>query len=192
MRIMGIDPGYAIVGVGLVDYDNVRFSLVEYGAITTPAELPFETRLRQIYDDMVGLITQYRPDAVAMEQLFFTTNRTTAIAVAEARGVLLLAAEQQGVPVFNYTPLQVKSAVVGYGKAEKEQVMEMTRRLLNLKSVPQPDDAADALAIAICHGRSATSLLNTERVFDLPTAALAEIRGGNRRGKPITYKEKKT
>lgn len=91
MRIMGIDPGYAIVGVGLVDYDNVRFSLVEYGAITTPAELPFETRLRQIYDDMVGLITQYRPDAVAMEQLFFTTNRTTAIAVAEARGVLLLA-----------------------------------------------------------------------------------------------------
>ena len=160
MRIMGIDPGYAIVGVGLVDYDNVRFSLVEYGAITTPAELSFETRLRQIYDDMVGLITQYRPDAVAMEQLFFTTNRTTAIAVAEARGVLLLAAEQQGVPVFNYTPLQVKSAVVGYGKAEKEQVMEMTRRLLNLKSVPQPDDAADALAIAICHARSATSLLS--------------------------------
>ena len=154
MRIMGIDPGYAIVGVGLVDYDNVRFSLVEYGAITTPAELPFETRLRQIYDDMVGLITQYRPDAVAMEQLFFTTNRTTAIAVAEARGVLLLAAEQQGVPVFSYTPLQVKSAVVGYGKAEKEQVMEMTRRLLNLKSVPQPDDAADALAIAICHGHN--------------------------------------
>ena len=164
MRIMGIDPGYAIVGVGLVDYDNVRFSLVEYGAITTPAELPFETRLRQIYDDMVGLITQYRPDAVAMEQLFFTTNRTTAIAVAEARGVLLLAAEQQGVPVFNYTPLQVKSAVVGYGKAEKEQVMEMTRRLLNLKSVPQPDDAADALAIAICHGHNGGSRL--------PTAAL--------------------
>ena len=182
MRIMGIDPGYAIVGVGLVDYDNVRFSLVEYGAITTPAELPFETRLRQIYDDMVGLITQYRPDAVAMEQLFFTTNRTTAIAVAEARGVLLLAAEQQGVPVFSYTPLQVKSAVVGYGKAEKEQVMEMTRRLLNLKSVPQPDDAADALAIAICHGHNGGSRL--------PTAALAEIRGGNRRGKPITYKEK--
>ena len=151
MRIMGIDPGYAIVGVGLVDYDNVRFSLVEYGAITTPAELPFETRLRQIYDDMVGLITQYRPDAVAMEQLFFTTNRTTAIAVAEARGVLLLAAEQQGVPVFSYTPLQVKSAVVGYGKAEKEQVMEMTRRLLCLREVPKPDDTADALAIAICH-----------------------------------------
>ena len=158
MRIMGIDPGYAIVGWGVVDYDNVRFSLVEYGAITTPAELPFETRLRQIYDDMVGLITQYRPDAVAMEQLFFTTNRTTAIAVAEARGVLLLAAEQQ--------------------------VMEMTRRLLNLKSVPQPDDAADALAIAICHGHNGGSRL--------PTAALAEIRGGNRRGKPITYKEKKT
>ena len=166
MRIMGIDPGYAIVGVGLVDYDNVRFSLVEYGAITTPAELPFETRLRQIYDDMVGLITQYRPDAVAMEQLFFTTNRTTAIAVAEARGVLLLAAEQQGVPVFSYTPLQVKSAVVGYGKAEKRQVMLMTQRLLHMKEIPRPDDAADALALAICHSRAATSLLNTDREFD--------------------------
>ena len=159
VRIMGIDPGYAIVGVGLVDYDNVRFSLVEYGAITTPAELPLETRLRQLYDDMRMLLEQYRPDAVAMEQLFFTTNRTTAIAVAEARGVLLLAAEQQGVPVFSYTPLQVKSAVVGYGKAEKEQVMEMTRRLLNLRAVPKPDDAADALAIAICHGHTAGSQL---------------------------------
>ena len=183
MRIMGIDPGYAIVGVGLVDYDNVRFSLVEYGAITTPAELPLATRLRQLYDDMRMLLEQYRPDAVAMEQLFFTTNRTTAIAVAEARGVLLLAAEQQGVPVFSYTPLQVKSAVVGYGKAEKEQVMEMTRRLLNLRAVPKPDDAADALAIAICHGHNGGSRL--------PTAALAEVRGGNRRGKKIVYKEKK-
>ena len=132
---------------------------------------------------MTELLTRYRPDAVAMEQLFFTSNRTTAIAVAEARGVLLLAAEQQGVPVFSYTPLQVKSAVVGYGKAEKEQVMEMTRRLLHLKAVPQPDDAADALAIAICHGHNGSSRL--------PTAALAEIRGGNRRGRPITYKEKK-
>ena len=173
MRIMGIDPGYAIVGVGLV----------EYGAIPPPAELPLETRLRQLYDDMRMLLEQYRPDAVAMEQLFFTTNRTTAIAVAEARGVLLLAAEQQGVPVFSYTPLQVKSAVVGYGKAEKEQVMEMTRRLLNLRAVPKPDDAADALAIAICHGHNGGSRL--------PTAALAEVRGGNRRGKKIVYKEKK-
>ena len=153
VRIMGIDPGYAIVGVGLVDYNNVRFSLVEYGAITTPAELPFETRLRQIYDDMVSLLTEYRPDAVAMEQLFFTTNRTTAIAVAEARGVLLLAAEQQGVPVFSYTPLQVKSSVVGYGQAVKKQVQEMTRVLLHLPAVPKPDDTADALAMAItfCH-----------------------------------------
>ena len=183
MRIMGIDPGYAIVGVGLVDYDNVRFSLVEYGAITTPAELPLETRLRQLYDDMRMLLEQYRPDAVAMEQLFFTTNRTTAIAVAEARGVLLLAAEQQGVPVFSYTPLQVKSAVVGYGKAERGQVMEMTRRLLNLRAVPKPDDAAGALASAICHGHNGGSRL--------PTAALAEVRGGNRRGKKIVYKEKK-
>ena len=178
MRIMGIDPGYAIVGVGLVDYDNVRFSLVEYGAITTPAELPFETRLRQIYDDMVGLITQYRPDAVAMEQLFFTTNRTTAIAVAEARGVLLLAAEQQGVPVFSYTPLQVKSAVVGYGKAEKEQVMEMTRRLLCLREVPKPDDTADALALAICHGHSAGSYMGRSRLEE--AIARSEARDARR------------
>ena len=121
MRVMGIDPGYAIVGVGLVDYDNVRFSLVEYGAITTPPELPFETRLRQIYDDMTALLTRYRPDAVAMEQLFFTTNRTTAIAVAEARGVLLLAAEQQSVPIFSYTPLQVNQRWSATAKLKKSR-----------------------------------------------------------------------
>lgn len=183
MRILGIDPGYAIVGIGIVDYDNLHFSPVEYGAINTPAGDPIEERLRQIYEDLCSLLEEYRPDAVAIEQLYFTTNQTTAIAVAQARGVLLLAAHQHGVPIFSYTPLQVKSAVVGYGKAEKQQVMEMTRRLLGLHAVPQPDDAADALAIAICHGHNGGSRL--------PTAALAETRGGNRRGRPITYKEKK-
>ena len=168
MRILGIDPGYAIVGIGIVEYDNIRFRLVEYGAI---------------YDDVSQILEEYKPDAVAIEQLYFTTNLTTAIAVAQARGVLLLAAHQKGVPIYSYTPLQVKSAVVGYGKAEKQQVMEMTRRLLNLRAVPEPDDAADALAIAICHGHNGVSRL--------PTAALAETKGGNRRGKRIVYKEKK-
>lgn len=184
VRILGIDPGYAIVGIGIVDYDNVHFRLVEYGAINTPAGLPIEERLSQIFADTTMLLEEYRPDAVAIEQLYFTTNLTTAIAVAEARGVLLLATNQKHIPIFSYTPLQVKSAVVGYGKAEKAQVMEMTRRLLNLREVPQPDDAADALAIAICHGHNGVSRL--------PTAALAETKGGNRRGPRVVYKEKKT
>lgn len=182
MRILGIDPGYAIVGIGIVDYDGVHFRMVEYGAINTPAGLPIEERLTQIYNDTSMLLEEYHPDAVAIEQLYFTTNLTTAIAVAQARGVLLLAAHQKGVAIYSYTPLQVKSAVVGYGKAEKTQVMEMTRRLLNLRAVPQPDDAADALAIAICHGHNGGSRL--------PTAALEETKGGNRRGKRTAYKEK--
>ena len=127
VRIMGIDPGYAIVGVGLVDYDNVRFSLVEYGAITTPAELPLETRLRQLYDDMRMLLEQYRPDAVAMEQLFFTTNRTTAIAVAEARGVLLLAAEQQGVPVRVQTAITMQQIAEPYIRNKAVRHLEKGR-----------------------------------------------------------------
>lgn len=184
MRILGIDPGYAIVGIGIVDYDNLHFRMVEYGAINTPAGIPIEERLAQIYEDACSLMDQYKPDAVSIEQLYFTTNLTTAIAVAEARGVLLLAACQKKIPIFSYTPLQVKSAVVGYGKAEKEQVMDMTRRLLSLREVPQPDDAADALALAICHGHNGGSRL--------PTAALAETKGGNRRGKRVVYKEKKT
>ena len=132
---------------------------------------------------MVILGIRYRPSEMAVEELFFVKNITTGISVAEARGVILLAAREKGLNIGEYTPMQVKQAVVGYGKAEKEQVMEMTRRLLHLKAVPQPDDAADALAIAICHGHNGSSRL--------PTAALAEIRGGNRRGRPITYKEKK-
>ena len=159
MRIMGIDPGYAIVGVGLVDYDNVRFSLVEYGAITTPAGLPLSKRLYQISQDMEELIGKLRPDVISIEELFFNTNITTGIAVAHGRGVILCAAEKCGVPLFEYTPGQVKLAVTGHGKAEKRQVMDMTRRLLHLKAVPRPDDAADALALALCHARSYTSRL---------------------------------
>lgn len=166
MRILGIDPGFATIGFGLVEADRGQVHMVTYGAITTPAGLPLSRRLYQIGTDMEELIGQLKPDVVSVEELFFNTNITTGIAVAHGRGVILLAAEKLGVPVFEYTPMQVKQAVAGYGKAEKRQVMLMTQRLLGMKEIPRPDDAADALALAICHSRAATSLLNTDRVFD--------------------------
>ena len=155
MRILGIDPGYATVGFGILDYQGMRFSAVEYGAILTEAHTDFCGRLGIIYEDMNYLLEHYKPQCIAVEKLFFNTNKTTGIMVAEARGVILLAAGQYGIPVHEYTPLQVKSAVVGYGKAEKAQVMDMTRRILRLEEIPKPDDAADALALAICHGHCA-------------------------------------
>ena len=154
MRILGIDPGYAIVGFGALDYTRNTFTTLQYGAITTKAHTTFEDRLSEIYDDMTQLLAAVKPDAMAIETLFYTTNQKTVIAVAEARGVLLLCARQAGVPVFEYTPLQVKQSVSGYGKATKKQVQEMTRTLLKLPAVPKPDDTADALAMAICHAYS--------------------------------------
>ena len=159
MRILGIDPGIAIVGFGLIEANAGQVQMLQYGAITTEAGLPLATRLYQIGNDMEELLRQCKPDAISIEELFFNNNITTGIAVAHGRGVLLYAAEKCGVPLFEYTPSQVKQAVVGYGKAEKRQVMDMTKRLLKLKAVPRPDDAADALALALCHARSATSLL---------------------------------
>ena len=159
MRILGIDPGIAIVGFGLIESDRGTMRMLQYGAVTTEAGLPLATRLVQIEDDMRALIRQLQPDEIAIEELFFSKNITTGIAVAHGRGVVLCTAERLGIPIFEYTPMQVKQAVVGYGLAEKRQVMDMTKRLLKLKAVPKPDDAADALAIAICHARSATSLL---------------------------------
>lgn len=159
MRILGIDPGVATIGFGLVEADRAKAHMVTYGAITTPAGLPLSKRLYQISNDMESLIGQLKPEVISIEELFFNNNITTGIAVAHGRGVLLLAAEKCGIPLFEYTPSQVKMAVVGYGKAEKRQVMDMTRRLLHLSSVPRPDDAADALALALCHARSFTSRL---------------------------------
>ena len=155
MIILGIDPGYAIVGWGVIEFNNNTHRPVAFGAITTEAHTDFNERLKQIYDDTVELIERSKPDALSIEKLYFNTNTTTAIYVAEARGVILLAARQANVPVYEYTPLQVKTAVTGYGKALKPQVMEMTRRLLHLKEVPKPDDTADALAIAITHTQAA-------------------------------------
>lgn len=159
MRILGIDPGVATVGFGVIESDRARQQMLQYGAITTPAGLPLATRLVQIGDDMTELIRQFQPDEIAIEELFFSKNITTGIAVAHARGIILYIAEKMQIPIYEYTPMQVKQAVVGYGLAEKRQVMDMTRRLLKLKAIPRPDDAADALAIAICHARSATSML---------------------------------
>lgn len=160
MRILGIDPGIAIVGFGLIEAERSQVKMLQYGAITTEAGLPLSTRLCRIERDMEELIAQLGPDAIAVEELFFSNNITTGIAVAHGRGVILCTAEKSGVPLYEYTPMQVKQAVVGYGLAEKKQVMDMVKRLLKLKAVPRPDDAADALAIAICHARSATSLLS--------------------------------
>ncbi len=158
MRILGIDPGYAIVGYGVVDYDNNRFRPVEYGTVTTPAGMPFPARLALIDRGVTEILEKYRPQALSMEKLFFNTNTTTAIDVAQARGVILLAAQRAGIEIREYTPLQVKQSVTGYGRAEKMQVMEMTRQLLGLKSIPKPDDTADALALAICHAHASGSL----------------------------------
>ena len=159
MRILGIDPGIAIVGFGLIESNRGSVRMLQYGAVTTEAGLPLATRLVQIENDMTALIAQLKPDEIAIEELFFSKNITTGIAVAHGRGVILCTAERLGVSIFEYTPMQVKQAVAGYGLADKKQVMDMTKRLLKLKAVPKPDDAADALAIAICHARSATSLL---------------------------------
>ena len=159
MIILGIDPGYAIVGYGVIEYKNNHFNVVDYGAILTDAGTPFNIRLEKIYDGLTAIIERHKPEAMAIEKLFFNTNQKTAIDVAQARGALVLAAQKNKVPIFEYTPLQVKQSVVGYGRAEKKQVQEMTRRILALEKVPKPDDTADALAMAICHAHASGSLM---------------------------------
>ncbi|MEC2345887.1 crossover junction endodeoxyribonuclease RuvC [Paenibacillus barengoltzii] len=156
MRILGIDPGIAIVGFGFIDKQGNKVTPVQYGCIQTEAHTPEEERLMHVYEAMVQLIDKYKPDAVAFEKLFFNRNVTTAMSVSQARGVLVLAAAQKGLPIAEYTPMQVKQAIVGYGKAEKRQVQEMTRMFLKLQAIPKPDDVADALSVAICHAHSYT------------------------------------
>ncbi len=159
MIILGIDPGFAIVGWGVIEYKNSRFRTIAYGSIQTPAGTRLEERLNTIFEGIGQLINTYRPDAMAVEELFFDNNITTGIRVAEARGVILLAAERAGVALQEYTPMQVKQAVTGYGKADKKQVITMVTMLLGLAKPPKPDDTADALAIAICHAHSGGSRL---------------------------------
>lgn len=159
MVIFGIDPGYAIVGCGVVRYERGNFSLIGYGAVTTSKDMPFNKRLKKIYDDLSELLLRFKPDAVSMERLYFNTNQKTAIDVAQARGVAVLAVENAGIPLYEYTPLQVKRSIVGYGRAEKIQVQNMTKMFLKLDKIPKPDDAADALALAVCHGHASGSLI---------------------------------
>ena len=159
MRILGIDPGYGIIGFGLVEGNRNQFQLLRCGAITTPAGMDFSARLEIIYEDMRQLLEVAKPDVVAIEELFFGQNVTTGIGVAQSRGVILLAIRQAGLEVTSYKPSQIKQALVGYGNATKHQMQEMTKRLLHLQQNPKPDDAADAIAIALCHARSSTSLI---------------------------------
>ena len=158
MRVLGIDPGYAIVGWGVVDYAGNRFAPVDFGAVCTDAGVPFERRLDEVYAGVREVIERTQPEVLAIEKLFYQHNQTTVIGVAEARGVILLAAAQAGLPIYEYTPMQVKQAVTGYGKAVKKQVQEMTRILLHLPAIPKPDDTADALDIMIGKGPSAQSI----------------------------------
>jgi crossover junction endodeoxyribonuclease RuvC len=154
MRIIGIDPGYAITGFAVVDYNGNHFDLVKSGAIETKAGVPLPVRLTKIYDDMQLLVNEYKPDAISIEELFFNRNTTTAIGVAQGRGAVLIVAAKNNVPIYEYTPLQVKQGVVGYGRADKKQVQMMVKTILNLEKVPKLDDTTDAIAIAICHAHS--------------------------------------
>lgn len=154
MRILGIDPGIAILGTGIVDYESNKFKAVYFDAVTTDAKTPLEERIRIVYEGVTKLIEKYKPDAISMEELFFNNNAKTAFVVGQARGVCLLAACQKKIPIYSYTPLQVKQAVTGYGRADKNQVQQMVKTFLNLRAVPKPDDVADALAMAVCHAHS--------------------------------------
>ena len=152
MRILGIDPGYALLGYGVIDTDGRTSSAVDYGVIETKAGIPFPERLQRLHDGVSQLVEMYQPDCAVFEELFFYHNATTAISVGAGRGVAILAAQQKGLPLYEYTPMEIKLAVTGNGHADKSQVQQMVKILLNLKSIPKPDDAADALAAALCHG----------------------------------------
>ena len=168
MIILGIDPGLATIGFGVLKFDKNRFTTIDYGAVITPPHTPVHERLKMIYDGINELIKIYKPDDLAIEELFYNTNQKTIISVCEARGVILLCAHQNGLDINEYTPLQVKQSVVGYGRAEKQQVQAMVKHILNLEKIPKPDDAADALAIAVCHAHSKStnslySILNAKK-----------------------------
>ena len=154
MRILGIDPGYAILGYGVLDKIGNKFVTVAYGSITTDSKMEMPERLVALYDGLTGIIQTYKPDEASIEELFFNNNAKTAFAVGQARGVILLSAVQHKIPIYEYTPLQVKQALTGYGRADKNQIQQMTKSMLGLFEIPKPDDVADALAIAVCHGNS--------------------------------------
>ena len=167
MRVMGIDPGTAIVGFGIIDYEKNKYNCVDYGVILTDKDLNVEDRLEIVYDKLTKILKKYSPEYIAVEDLFYFKNNKTVISVAQARGIILLTAKQNKIPITSYTPLQVKMGITGYGKAEKKQVQLMVQKFLNLKEIPKPDDAADALAICITHINSLTSKLSSMNVINL-------------------------
>ena len=154
MRILGIDPGFGIIGFGVIDKENSGLSVIDYGVITTPKEMPFNERLRVIYDSLNALLDRYKPDEVSIEELYFNKNITTGIKVAEARGMILLTLQQHKLPIFEYTPQDIKLALTGQGRATKHQMQFMVKTLLRLTKIPRPDDAADAVAVALCHSQT--------------------------------------
>ncbi len=165
MRILGIDPGYAILGWGVIDMKGNHFKVVDYGAVTTDSKMDMPDRLKVLYNSLMDIITEYEPDVASIEELFFNTNAKTAILVGQARGVAVLACANSGLDIEEYTPLQIKQGLVGYGRAEKKQVQLMVKTILNLQEVPKPDDTADALAAAVCHGHSANSRNRMKKIL---------------------------
>ena len=165
MRIIGIDPGYAILGYGIIDVEGNHFKPIEYGAVTTEAGMDMPDRLKVLYNGLMEIIDKYNPQQASIEELFFNTNNKTAILVGQARGVAILACANSGLEIFEYTPLQIKQGLVGYGRADKKQIQQMVKIMLNLRQVPKPDDTADALAAAICHGNTAASRKRMERII---------------------------
>lgn len=169
MRVIGIDPGTAIVGYGIIDFENSRYSVVDYGVILTSKDLEVEERLEIIYTELNKILEKYKPEYMAIEDLFYFKNNKTVISVAQARGIILLAGKQNNIPLATYTPLQVKIGVTGYGKAEKKQIQLMVQKILNLKEIPKPDDAADGLAISLTHINSLNSGINFKNTINLKT-----------------------
>ena len=165
MRILGIDPGYAILGWGVIDMKGNHFKVVDYGAVTTDSKMAMPDRLKVLYNSLMDIITEYEPDVASIEELFFNTNAKTAILVGQARGVAVLACANSGLEIEEYTPLQIKQGLVGYGRAEKKQVQLMVKTILNLNEIPKPDDTADALAAAVCHGHSANSRNRMKKIL---------------------------
>ena len=167
MRILGIDPGYAIMGWAIIDMKGNHFQAIDYGAITTDAGTPMEYRLQHLYTELKSIIQIYHPDEASIEELFFNTNAKTVIHVGEARGIAILACVNAGLKVNEYTPLQIKQGLVGYGRADKKQVQEMVKAILNLSEVPKPDDTADAVAAAVCHGHAYASRKQQKQLDEL-------------------------
>lgn len=165
MRILGIDPGYALMGWSIVDYNRNKFSLVKFGCIDTPSGMPMPKRLAEIYEEINKVIITYEPDTASIEELYFQNNAKTAIYVGQARGVAILACYNHGLDINEYTPLQIKQSVSGYGNADKKQVQEMVKIILHLDKIPKPDDAADAVAAAICCGNQAGGSLSKKLAF---------------------------